>query len=345
MIALAPALLLACNGKPEETGDTGTDGVLSQPDNDYPLPPDISEIDFPAVFQEAVRLMATVTTQDPWRGHAASMDVRQLGCPDFWTGTYLDAGITVGHDDGVSWNDGCATDDLIGFDGWVWWTFDVQESGDADSYDGRISDASRTIEGNGLVSDEDGVRFEFDGSANDTLYEVRANGYHRYVYSSSLNATVTGRDVFAADSPTPRGYRSDLYLYVQGGDVDNIQADGNVYLFEPTIAGRFDSIGVDMALQGPLGAAPDACTLEPLGWIGLRDADAYWYDVVFLPRSEENIIDVDYPNDPLSVCDGCGRLYVQGIDQGVDVCVDFSFLFDEFGLPDADDYVLPMHAL
>lgn len=352
MIPRGPGLLVltalaGCSSLSRQgTEDTGTETTAPEPAAPFPIPDDVATIDWVSAFQEAVALMSTVSTIQPWTGHAASLDARAPGCPDFWTGTFTDAGIEVAHDYGVSWWDDCGIDNGQYYDGWAWWDFDVSEDGDPDSYDGRISDASRTLEGSAVVGDEDGVKFEFDGTASDAFYEVKANGYHHVVYSTSLDATITGSDVFAPDGPTPDGYRTDLYMYVTSGDIDSIEASGNVYMFTPQLMGRFDSIGVDMLLQGPLGAAPDDCTQEPLGWIGLRDADAIWYDVVFLPRTREDVAGETYPNDPLSVCDGCGRLYVQGIEQvGVDVCVDFSFLFDDFPVPNTDDYVLPLHAL
>jgi hypothetical protein len=344
-------LALACKGEePEPTGPTGP-AATATPLPGVPMPEDIDSIDFASAFDEAVALMVSVDTLQPWAGHTSSLATRQAGCPDFWTGPYLEGGVEVSYDEGISWRDDCiATDGSEQYyDGWIWWDGDVVESGDPASYEGRVSDASRQLEGDGLVGDADGVRYEFKGEANDSLYKVEAAGYEHFIYSSTVNATVTGTDVFdPATSLTPRGYRTDLYQSITGGDVDIYEARGNVYLFEPTLQGRFDSIGVDIHLQGTLGAAPDECTLEPLGWIGLRDANAYWYYVVFLPRFEDDIVGEEYPNDPLSVCDGCGRLYVQGVEQvGKDVCLDLSTLFAEgaFVLPDPDDYVLPLHNL
>jgi hypothetical protein len=345
---MRPALLLlvACQKEPEGP-PVDTDPAPEQPKNDFPLPDDLDEIDFVTAFQEAARLMVTVNTQQPWRGHSTSLQARGAGCPDFWTDPFTVGGLeVVGSEEGVSWYDDCLLDSGRYYDGWVWWDFDVQEAGDATTLDGRVSEASRVLDGDAVVGDADGVRFEFDGQASDSLYQVEAYGYRRFVYSTSMDATVTGADVFTEESLTPGGFRTDLFMFTTGGDVETFEARGNVYLFAPAILDRFDSIGVDMALPGELGAAPTDCVLEPLGWMGLRDENAYWYDVVFLPRFREDIVGEEYPNDPLSVCDGCGRLYVQGVEQeGMDVCVDFSFLFDEFPLPDPDEYVLPMHAL
>lgn len=344
-------LVLAVGCKKEEEPAGRGPAAAQEPENRLPMPEDLDTIDFVAAFEDAVELMVNVDTIQPWAGHRASLDARQQGCPDFWTGTYEEGGVEVASDEGVSWRDDCQAPDGSGlyYDGWIWWDADVVEAGDPSSYQGRTSDATRVIEGDGLVGDADGVRYEFKGDANDSYYRVEAEGYRRFVYSSTVNATLTGTDVFdPATSITPKGYRTDLYQSITGGDVDRYEARGNVYLFEPQLQGRFDSIGVDLELQGVLGAAPDDCTQEPRGWIGLRDADAYWYYVVFQPRFQDDIVGEEYPNDPLSVCDGCGRLYVQGVEQeGRDVCLDLSFLFQEgaFPLPNPDDYVLPLHSL
>lgn len=348
-LLLAAALLAGCKKDPEGTDTSGTEDTgPTEPQNLYPLPDDIDTIDFVGAFRDAVTLMSTVSTQQPWLGHTTSLDVRAPGCPDFWTGPFTDAGILVGNDFGVSWYDDCLTTGGDAYDGWIWWDFDVVEYGDPTTLEGRTAEASRRLEGDGLVRDPaGGVKFEFDGEASDSFYRVDAYGYSRFVYSTTVDATVTGADIFGPDALTPDGFRTDLFMSITGGDVDTFQARGNVYFFTPQLHGRFDSIAVDMSLVGPTGAAPTDCQLEPLGWIGLRDADALWYDVVFLPRFREDIVGEPYPNDPLSVCDGCGRLYVQGIEQeGMEICVDFSFLFDgSFPLPDPDDYVLPLHAL
>jgi hypothetical protein len=339
-------LAAGCTPEPEETTPT-TGTTETETENLFPLPPDIDEIDWESVFADAIRAMLTVKTQSAWQGHAASLDLRQPGCPDFWTGQFTDNNVLVGSADGISWFDACETEGGLQYDGWITWDSSVLEYGDPTTSDGRTTEATRSLEGKALVATADGPRFEFNGDANDNLYVVEAYGYNRFTYSSTVDGTVTGSDVFAPDSVTPEGYRTDLYQFISGGDVDLYEARGNVYMFTPQLQGRFDSIAVDISILGPLGAGPDDCTLEPLGWIGVRDQNAYWYDVVFLPRTQEDIVGDRYPNDPLSVCDGKGRLYIQGIEQeGRDVEVDFSFLFEEdFGLPTAEDYILPLHSL
>ena len=345
MYALIPIAMVACtsnNDGETPTGDTGSDPV-----EPFPLPDDLDQIDWPTVFQDAVLQMVTVNTQSVWKGHLSTLDTRQVGCPDFWQGTFTSGTQTVGGEEGIAWNDDCETAGGLYYDGWLWWDSAVVEVGDPTTYDGRSSDANRTVEGDAIVGNNDGVRFEFDGTATDSFYNLEAYGYQRFTYSSTVEGTVTGRDVFDG-SLTPDGYRTDLFMYITGGDVDTFEARGNVYMFDAQLHERFDSIEVDMALVGPTAAAPGDCTLEPLGWIGVRDPEPFWYSVVFLPRFEEDVVGEPYVNEELSACDGCGQLYVEGVEiEGVEVCVDFSFLFDgtSFPLPDPDDYVLPLRAL
>ena len=232
----------------------------------------------------------------------------------------------------------------------MWWETEVSGNGRVDEDAGRTTEASRVLEGDAVVAIEGDVRFEFKGDANDYLYRVDQgegkDAYQRWIYRTTVDGTVTGSDLFGDGDVASGGYRTDLYLDLTGGDVDRLQARGNVYLFEPVIEGRFDSISVDMDLQGVRGAGPEDCTLEPLGWIGLRDPDAVWYELVFLPRITEDIIGEPFPNEPLSICDGCGTLYVRGVESG-EVCVDLTDLFDtiESKLPVVDDYVLTLHEL
>ena len=136
-----------------------------------------------------------------------------------------------------------------------------------------------------------------------------------------------------------------MYSYRSGGDVERLELRGNVLLFDALLQGRFDSVAADLEFVGTLGAGPEDCTAEPRGWMGLRDENAWWYDLVFLPRYDDDIIAENYANDPLSVCDGCGTLFVRGVESG-EVCVDFEDLFDKDPeLPDLEEFILTLHNL
>lgn len=342
MRRLLPILLLGCGGgeDPATTAPTTTSSTTVTDDL-----PDVSDVDFEQVYTDAVAALFLVTTQAPWQGHISALETRQPGCPDLWVGGVEDAMMTA-DDGGASWADDCRTEGGLYYDGWVWWDFDASAAGDAETSDGRIEEASRVLEGDAVVGVDQDVRFEFKGRAEDYTYQVNAaNDYSRWIYRTTVDGTVTGTDVFSG-TLTPRGWRTDLYLELTGGDVDHIEARGNVYMFEPQLGDRFDSIQVDLDLPGEKGAGPDDCILEPLGWIGVRDPDAVWYDLVFLPRFTDDIIGEEYPNDPLSECDGCGTLYIRGIEAG-EVCIDLASAFAaaESAVPQTEEFVLTLHDL
>jgi hypothetical protein len=344
-----PWLLLAAACAPPDDETTTAPGT-SEPATTSPVDiPDVSDLDLPAVYHDAVRALLDVSTRQPWAGHVSTLETAQPGCPDLWVGGSEDAMMTA-DDGGLSWSDDCRTDGGLAYDGWMWWDTAVSGVGAITDPAGRTLEASRTLTGDAVVSAEGDVRFEFKGDANDYLYRVDAGegdyAFERWIYRTTVNGTVTGSDLFTEGDTAPGGYRTDLYVDLTGGDVDRLQARGNVYMFEPVIAGRFDSIQVVMELRGVLGAGPVDCTLEPLGWVGLRDPEAVWYDLVFLPRITEDIIGEPFPNEPLSICDGCGTLYIRGVEAG-EVCVDLTDLFDvaEGALPEVDEYVLTLHDL
>ena len=134
--------------------------------------------------------------------------------------------------------------------------------------------------------------------------------------------------------------RADQYVYVEGGDTARLESRGNLYLFEDRIADRWDSVAMDLELVGDDGAGPGDCTLEPTGWLSLRDTNAYWYDVVFL-ASEADTVDTSTDTS----CDGCGTLYIRGVESGT-VCPDLSAAWDgRLDPPDVADFVLSIHDL
>ena len=104
---------------------------------------------------------------------------------------------------------------------------------------------------------------------------------------------------------------------------------------------------MDLILTGETGAGPDDCTLEPKGWIGLRDENAYWYDLVFMPKDASD--STGYLDDEHSVCDGCGTLYLRGLETENygQICPDFNDLWlgDTVELPAAEDFILTIQQL
>ena len=339
------SLLGACAPEGEDTVDLG--------DPVQPLVlPDVSGVDFPAAYQEAVQLAKTVHNNRPWQGHVASLDRRFQGCPDLYAGLpddeSIDGGGNQDEPEGATWFDACTTPGGIDYDGWVYWNGEVQREGDETTPEGATLDATRELDGSGLVSVGGDVAFEFKGEASDSLSRVIAKGYDRWTWSSTVTATVTGSDVFGADSAAPGGWRTDLTMAATGGDSSELSLRGNVFLFDHLLQDRFDSLEMDVAFLGEGAAGPDDCTAEPAGWIGLRDENAYWYDVVFLPRYDEDVNDTA-GDGQYGACDGCGTVYVRGVEAAElgQICIDFGFVWGEAPVtpPSVEDYVLSLHQL
>lgn len=338
MITLFLALV-ACNKEEAETD-------LELPPPEELIIPGVDGVDLEALFEDAVRNGIAADNRNVWEAHRASLAYADVGCPNFYAGT-PDLEIDDIDEDarGYSWLDQCIGQRRFG--GFQYWENNVNVEGSLTDLSGRSIDAQRELLGDGLVSDGDEVLFEFDGDGADSLSKIEdSTGFTRWTYSSLVNATVTGSFAFPADSPTPGGFRTDMYLFYTGGDVDGIEARGNVYYFDHRLIDRFDSIAMDIEFAGPTGATPDVCTTEPRGWIGVRDSDAYWYDVVFEPRSDPDATNPDYEPDPYTSCDGCGTLYIRGIPQEIQVCPDLSFLWQGALVPpEGTDFALSMRNL
>lgn len=329
------ALLAAC-GKQE---DTGVD--LGSPAEELVLP-DMDGIDLPAAFADALRLSSDVSLDLAWRANNETLELRHEGCPDLYVGGPNEGDFEADEEyPGVSWNDYCATPGGLYYGGYVYWDSTLTGEGDPDTAEGRTLNGSRTMEASAVVGDNTSVMFEFKGSGSDSLYLAEAKGgYSRWVYSTLVEATVTGSAVAEAAGGSDDGWRTDLYIYATGGSADTLEMRGNVFFFTPRIQQRFDSVAMELVFAGPDGAAPDACTLEPTGWIGLRDANAYWYDLVFQPTAVE---EGAQPDTEYSACDGCGTLYIRGVEtvEYGEVCVDFSWLWSEgtVDLPNPEDFI------
>jgi len=332
-------LLLGCTDQEPKTA--GTPDRSAQDDL---VLPDVSGVDFPSAYQDAMSVLLDVTTSRPWAGHIATLGYRQGTCPDIYAGAPEETDIDADPGEGLSWSDYCTTSGGLTYGGHAFWSNSALAQGLVTEPAGRTTNGSRRLEGRATVGSATELLFEFSGTADDSVYVSEGYDYETWNYTTLIEATVGGTDAMA-DSLMSDGWRTDLYLYYSGGDADRLEARGNVYLFEGRIQDRFDSIVVDMELIGDLGRGPDDCVLEPRGYIGLRDTNAYWHDLVFLPRYEDDLTNNGFPNEPLSVCDGCGTLYIRGV-KTVDVCVDFSSVFSG-GLirPPIEDFVQSLHDL
>lgn len=338
-LAICATLALTACGTPEEPDDLVLDDPVELP------PPDITGLDMGAAFESGFQALTEVDLRAAWSGHEAAMNLRRPGCPDIFAGNPDVEDIDIGEDaPGSSWLDFCEQRDGTTFGGFEYWEIAVNREGDPTSGAGRTTEASRFLLGDGVVGRGDDVLFEFDGEATDglTLTEAAAD-YYVWSYSTRMEGTVTGSLAFDG-TPNAGGYRVGLTRRASGGVDQNLEVNGNVYFFERRIEDRFDSIAANLELIGPETAGPDDCTAEPQGYISLRDENAFWYDLVFSPRYDGDPDDPDYPNEPYSECDGCGTLYIRGLEQeGVEVCLDLGFLWEgPLDPPDVKDFAFTL---
>lgn len=314
--------LLACAPEEETPVDPGVPV-------DPLFVPDVSAVDLPAVYAEALALALATQASPVWSAHVATLGMATPGCPDLWVGAPGDA-LEVDEEDGVSWADHCGGEG-VGFYGAAWWETLVDVEGDPAESTGQVTTAARTLVANALVGDST-ARLELDGEVSDALTRTVAPDYDRWTWSSLVTATVSGSEVDAVGA-----YRADMYVAVEGGDASSLEARGNLYFFEHRVD-RFDSVAMDLRFVEVGGASE--CTLEPYGWLSLRDENAYWYDLVFLPGDGDT---VDTAVDP--ACDGCGDLYIRGVPSG-QVCLDLSAVWDgRLAPPETEDYVLSLYDL
>jgi hypothetical protein len=328
--------LVACQKEEPDEVDVG-------PGPEELVLPDTTGVDMEASFADGLALALAVRADRAWNAHVATLPREATGCPDTFVGA-PETEIDLGVDDdaaGRSWADHCETDAGVTWAGALWWEATASASGDASTPEGATFEGERRLSGDGTVSEGADVRFELDGEVSDSLSRTTAPDYEHWTYATTVDATFTGSDTFAG-TDTPDGYRADAYVYAVGGDAETLEARANVYTFDATFDGRFDSVSMELTMVSPDSASPDECALEPTGWISLRDSDAYWYDLVFQP-ADGGGEDTGYTDDPYAECDGCGTLYLRGVQIG-EVCPDFSFVWDGRLQPPApEDFVDSFH--
>ncbi len=340
MKALLLIWLVGCAGDDEPLD-------LRDPAPELPLP-DLDGVDLDAAFADALTVALRADARTAWDGHALGLGAASPGCPDLYAGSF-DLDDRDVPDRGLSWSDHCRTPAGDTFGGYAWWEDRLLASGDAAAPAGRTVDASRALRAAGVMADVDGAPWwELNGEATDSLLLTEGPDYAEWTYNSVLRGTLTGLLPFDPDtSGIPGGWRADMYLRATGGDTQTLELRGNLYLFAHRIAGRFDSVDVNLAWGEPGAQGPDACDLEPRGWIGVRDEDAAWLDVVFQPRFDDDPTGEAYADVERGPCDGCGSLYVRGIEQqGVTVCPDLSFVWDgALTHPAPHEFVLDLRTL
>ncbi|MEZ4236902.1 MAG: hypothetical protein R3F59_12265 [Myxococcota bacterium] len=312
-------LAAACDPPPRP----GTQiGALRQPDPDPQPPSDLQQIDIRSAVEEAIHLGGLATLASTWRGHVGSVDVGTAACPGVWIGQLPDGVVDVdmGDDPGLSWAATCATvPEQAGgpfreFSGFTHWTATVTETEGARSL---IADAD-------VHSDAGEELFHFDGEANDSL-TVDGGGWQ---YQSTLDGSVSGRLTDTEGGVRTGGgfeasWGSDGALTMFGtvtaldgfGPADQRPADAPEVAHLPDWAPgrpRFTSVRFDLTF-GP------ECAQEPVGYVGLRGNEGFWFDVYFLPKfaaDDPTFEATGFPYEQIDnvACDGVGTLFARNID-------------------------------
>lgn len=326
-------VLSACNSEPAEPVDTGDPPVEL-------VVPTVEKERMEAAAVEALSLALHLDPRAVWTDHTTALELASPGCPDFFAGTPdLDNG-DIPDDPGWAWSDLCTGPGGRRYAGWSWWDNTLDVTGDASTAVGAEARGSRRLVGDGIVTVDGSTVLELDGEVSDSVQRTDATGYSAWSYNTVVDATLGGPGI---DSLAPGGLRAELVRNTTGGDTTTLDLRGNVFFFEHRIDERYDSLSVNLSWGTPDSLGPDACTEEPAGWLGLRDENAFWYELVFQPRYTDS--DNPYDDSAFNPCDGCAVLYVRGIEQPTRICPDLSALWEQLSAPEPSAFALDMRTL
>ncbi|MEQ1566218.1 MAG: hypothetical protein ABMA64_11320 [Myxococcota bacterium] len=298
-------------------------GALRGNDPSPQPPSDTKALDMTAAVEDALRVGGLTTLNSAWAGHIGTLVGAPPGCPQVWLGPLPeDLAPDAEFDEdtpGMSWAANCTTDANVTYAGFSHWSTTLAPG----------ASGTRTLVSDAQVLDGDGgVLFEFDGEAQDSLDAVAGT------YSSVLNGELKGSLVGLGS-----GYRT-------GGDFEATwSADGTLRFFgtmtaldgfgpedhrnpdpevSPELADvegwvtgmpRFTSAKFDLEFT------PD-CPQEPVGYVGLRGNEGFWFDVYFLPLYADTGTDIAqqqaFPFEEIEnvACDGVGTLFARNVNLG-----------------------------
>jgi hypothetical protein len=355
-VAAVLLLAVACDPTPRP----GTQiGALRKPDPS-PMPPsDLEQLDISAAVDDALQVGSLTTLASAWVGHLASLESATAACPGAWIGPLpedlVDA--DMGEDAGMSWAARCTAPDERLFDGFTHWSASIVQD----------TSGQRTLIADAAVTNGEGRElFAFDGEANDAL---ELDGGGGWSYSSTLDGTLTGTLTGAEGGLRTGGafeasWSSSGTLRMFGtvtalegyGAADDRPADA------PEVTGvpgwragqpRFTSIRFDLEFD-------EACAQEPVGYVGLRGNEGFWFDVYFLPKfapEDDTFEAVGFPYEQIDnvACDGIGTLFARNIDlRAIDeasaswsreVAVDFGSSIGALPVPTLADFVYTLRNL
>jgi len=359
------AALLSCTGT-QATTDTTVGPLQVDPP---PKPPtDLQQIDMTKAIEDALHLGGGTTLAAAWNGHINTVLGAPIDCPQIFLGPPPDSVLgntEINMDDenpGYSWAAACITPDNVDYEGFTYWTTLLTPGAGGE----RTLDADATVvAGSGDNAD---TRFAFTGSANDNLNVVDGT------YDSTINGRLSGSLVGLGSGVQTGGdfvttITSDGTLSITGsvttfdgfGKPDNRDPGAPELQDVPSWKHgmpRFTSATFDLQFT------PD-CPQEPLGYVGLRGDEGFWFDVYFLPQYDDSgapSAQVDaFPFEEIDnqACDGVGTVFARNVDlKGWDDCdpdvvgdndcisswsreiaPDFAGVVSQLSLPSIDSFV------
>jgi len=348
--------LTACMPKPP--GGTQIGALRDElPPN---LPADFLELDLMAATEEALTIGGISTLAGAWRGHAGSFDHAVFDCPHLRLGAPPEdlVDLNLNNDDlgeGMSWIDDCSTPDAATFDGFTYWDTEITQGGAL---------ATRSLIADTHIEAADGsVLFDFDGEAEDSL---EGGAYTSSIVARGLRGSLVGLggglrgEVEASWSDTGDVSLFGAVTMLDGfGPPDGRTLDpeetpelSNVPSWEPGMP-RFTSVRFDLTWD-------ESCDEEPLGYIGIRGNEGFWFDVYFLPiyDLEEDSAEANaFPFGEVSntTCDGIGTVFVRNIAPNsqaaegknftAEIQPDFAAVLDGLPRPALEDFVLTLHQI
>jgi hypothetical protein len=351
-VLLSLVAAVACIPEPRPGSQIGS---LREPEPSPAPPSDLKDLDMRAVVQEALALGGLTTLSAAWTGHMASLDSAPASCPAIWMGPLPEDLVEVDMDmeqAGMSWLANCVTDPgNLTFSGFTHWSTEIVE--DVSGARALVADAEVTDSAGGLL-------FAFDGEASDSL--DLATGQ----YSSLLDGEITGSLVGLGSGLRTGGEFEASWNQAAGS---GLRLFGTVTAFDgfgppderdpsdsPELENlpgwsqgmpRFTSVRYDLQFS-------EECPEEPMGFLGIRGNEGFWFDVYFLPiydPEEDTFQSKAFPYEEIDnvSCDGIGTLFARNVslkeadtedpDWSREVQPDFAGTISSLQTPSIEDYI------
>lgn len=347
-----PALLLLLVGACDIPKPGTQIGALREPDPRPEPPSDFRSLDMTQAVEDALRIGGLTTLSAAWSGHLGALDTSKSDCPTVWIGGLPEdvADIDTDEDDpGMSWLADCSTQPgNVGFAGFTHWTTSIVED----------TSGTRELVSDAIVTDGNGtILFDFDGEASDTLDLPTGS------YSSVLNGELTG-SLAGIGSGLRTGGDFEASWSTDGtmrffGTVTSYDGFGPADTRDPSaeelanLPGwregmpRFTSVRFDLSFTAD-------CAAEPVGFVGIRGNEGFWFDAYFLPNPElvEGTAEFKaFPYEEIDnvACDGIGTLFARNVNLKAydeedpnwsrELTPDFPGVLGTLAMPTLDTYV------